>query len=270
MNGYRHNKYNFEGKVVIVTGSAEGIGYSIAKGFYQHGAMVVIADIQKERGLKAASSLGDRACFVECDIVDVNSVDNLVNETIARFGKLDIMINNAGINTTASHERVPFYEYPESTWEKLIKVDLTGTFNCCKRSCVELLKQGNGGVIINVASVAGVVALRLQIGFVAAKAAIIRMTEAMAIELAGSQIRVNCISPGSTLTQATEKLFYSEDGSFSKDAERLLSFIPAGRPGLSEEIASAVMYLSSDEASYINGHNLVVDGGWTSGFNRDF
>ena len=270
MSKAKHINHNFKNKVVIVTGAAEGIGESIARAFFNGGAFVVLADIQKVKGEAVAKELGNQALFVECNIGDINSVDKLVQKTISHFGRLDIMINNAGINATSKHERLPFYEYPETTWDKLINIDLTGTFYCCKKAAAAMLKQAEGGAIINVASVAGVVALRLQIGFVAAKAALIRMSEAMAIELTGTGIRVNTISPGSVLTQATEKLFYGKDGSFSTHTQRLLSFIPARRPGLSEEIASAVMYLSSDEAAYVNGHNLVVDGGWTSGFNRDF
>jgi len=128
-----------------------------------------------------------------------------------------------------------------------------------------MVEQGSGS-IINIASVAGVVALRLQIGFVAAKAAVIRMTEAMACELGPRGVRVNAVSPGSTLVDATRKLFYENEAV----ASRLVSFIPQGRPGEAAEVARAVLFLASDAASYVNGHNLVVDGGWTCGFNRDF
>src|SRR5690606_6582008 len=126
------------------------------------------------------------------------------------------------------------------------------------------------GSIINIASTAGVVALRLQIGFVAAKAGIIKMTEAMACELAQFGIRTNTVSPGSILTESTKQLFYGDSGQFSEKAEHLLTFIPHGRPGYAKEIADAVSFLASERSSYINGHNIVVDGGWTSGFNRDF
>ena len=122
------------------------------------------------------------------------------------------------------------------------------------------------GAIVNIASIAGVVPLRLQIGFVAAKAGVIRMTEAMACELGPMGIRVNCVSPGSTLVQGTRQLFYNN----RETAERLVSFIPQHRPGETHEIAAAVRFLLSDAGSYVNGHNLIVDGGWTCGFSRDF
>jgi NAD(P)-dependent dehydrogenase (short-subunit alcohol dehydrogenase family) len=128
-----------------------------------------------------------------------------------------------------------------------------------------MVKQ-RSGVIVNIASIAGVVPLRLQIGYVAAKAGVIKMTEAMASELGPHGIRVNAVSPGSTLVEGTRQLFYNN----KELAERLTSFIPQRRPGETDEIAAAVLFLVSDAASYVNGHNLIVDGGWTCGFSRDF
>ena len=132
-----------------------------------------------------------------------------------------------------------------------------------------MIKQ-KSGVMINIASIAGVVALQKQLGHVVGKAGIIRMTEAMAVELGPSGIRVNAISPGSTVTAATRALFYGEDASYSKMAEELLSFVPLRRPAVVEDIANAALFLASDLSSYISGHNLVVDGGWTCGFTRNF
>ncbi|ULQ51971.1 SDR family NAD(P)-dependent oxidoreductase [Flavihumibacter fluvii] len=261
--------YDFTGKVVLVTGSASGIGKSTAAKFHGFGAQVVITDINKEEGSKTAAALGERAVFLPCDIRNPKQVGDLIDKTVELFGRLDIMVNNAGINTTAKADRVTIDQYPSDTWQKMIDVDLNGTFYCCKAAAKVMIGQ-NGGVIVNIASVAGVVALRLQSGFVAAKAAVLKMTEAMACELAPYGIRVNAVSPGSILTDTTRNLFYSETGSFSAMAERLVSFIPQGRPGVAEEIADAIVFLSSGSASYINGHNLVVDGGWTCGFNRDF
>lgn len=262
-------KYDFKDKVAIVTGSAGGIGKAVAEKFYQGGATVVISDIQVGKGQETASLLGERAIFIHCDISKQEQVNSLVKTTVERFGKLDIMVNNAGINSTNPEDRVSIDKYPDQTWHKMINIDLNGTFYCCKAAAKVMIEQRSGS-IINIASVAGVVALRLQIGFVAAKAAILKMTEAMACELAPSGIRVNAVSPGSTLTEGTRKLFYSEEGSFSKMAERVVSFIPQGRPGEANEVADAVAFLASDSASYINGHNIIVDGGWIAGFNRDF
>ncbi|MBW1861888.1 MAG: SDR family oxidoreductase [Deltaproteobacteria bacterium] len=264
-----NKSFNLDGKIAIVTGSAQGIGKSIATVLAKNGAIVVVSDIQADKGEATARELRDPAIFVPCDISDVAQVRSLVDNVIQRFGRLDIMVNNAGINSTRHEDRVTIDEYPDETWNRIIDVDLNGTFYCCKTAATAMRKQRSGN-IINIASAAGVVALRLQIAYVAAKAAILKMTEAMACELGPYGIRVNAVSPGSTLTEITRNLFYSKEGTFSALADRVVSFIPQGRPGTTEEIANAVAFLISDQASYLNGHNLVVDGGWTSGFNRDF
>lgn len=262
-------KYDLTDRVAIITGAASGIGKATAQNLHRNGAKVVIADIQIEPGRQAAEALGDKAFFHPCDVTDSAQVNALTEAAVERFGSLDIMVNNAGINAVAAEDRVTVDEYSEETWRKIIDVDLNGTFYCSK-AAAKIMKKQQSGVIINIASIAGVVALRLQLGFVAAKAAIIKITEAMACELAPSGIRVNVVSPGSTLTEVTRQLFYSDEGSFSEMADKVVSFIPQRRPGEAEEMADAVAFLASDSASYINGHNLIVDGGWTCGFNRDF
>lgn len=261
--------FRLEGKIAIVTGSAQGIGKATATALAQHGATVVVSDILVARGEATAAEVGEAAIFLPCDITDGKQVRSLVETTVGRFGRLDIMVNNAGINSSRAEERVTMERYPDETWRRIMDVDLNGTFYCCKAAASQMVKQRSGS-IINIASIAGVVALRLQIGFVAAKAAVLKMTEAMACELGPYGIRVNAVSPGSTLTEGTRALFYGKDGIFSELAERVVSFIPQGRPAEPEEIAHAVVFLASDAASYVNGHNLVVDGGWICGFNRDF
>jgi NAD(P)-dependent dehydrogenase (short-subunit alcohol dehydrogenase family) len=253
------------GKVAIVTGSAQGIGKSIAEKLIERGATVVGSDVQRDAGAATAAALGARAIFIPCNVTSYEEVSSLVEATVARFGRLDVMVNNAGINSGRSEDRVTAERYPLETWRRIIEVDLNGTFYCCRVAGEQMVRQKSGS-IINVASVAGVVALRLQVGYVAAKAAVIRMSEAMACELAPSGIRVNVVSPGSILTEGTRELFYAD----SEKARRILSFIPQGRPGETRDIADAVAFLASDAASYVNGHNLIVDGGWTCGFNRDF
>jgi 3-oxoacyl-[acyl-carrier protein] reductase len=260
-------RFNLDDKVAIVTGSASGIGKAIATRFAKSGAQVIVSDIQEDTGRETAAELD--AEYIGCDISDRHQVRALIDGTVGKFGRLDVMVNNAGINSARKEDRVTIDRYPVDTWHEMINVDLNGTFYCC-REASHIMAQQKAGSIINLASIAGVVALRLQIGFVAAKAAIIKMTEAMACELAPMGVRANCISPGSTLTEGTRKLFYGEDGAFREHAERVVSFIPQGRPGEAEEIAAAAAFLASDAASYVNGHNLIVDGGWVCGFNRDF
>ena len=261
--------YDFAGKVALVTGAASGIGKEIAGLFYAAGATVIVADIDVLKGDKVVEELGNHVSFIQCDVSKNDQVIQMIESIVQQFGRLDIIVNNAGINAVDLKERVTIDQYSELTWKKMIDVDLNGTFYCCKAAAI-VMKRQKSGVIINIASVAGVVALQLQIGFVAAKAAIIKMTEAIACELGQYGIRANTVSPGSTLTDATKRLFYDSTGSFSEKAEQLMSFIPQGRPGNASEIANAVIFLASDAASYINGDNLIVDGGWTSGFSRNF
>ena len=262
-----NTKYNLQDKIAIVTGSAGGIGKAIATLFAANGAKVIVSDVQEELGLATAKELGTD--FIPCDVSKIEQVNNLIDETVKKYGRLDVMVNNAGINSGTKEERVTTDKYPIDTWNRIMNVDLNGTFYCCQKAAQVMVEQKSGN-IVNIASIAGVVALRLQVGFVAAKAGVIKMTEAMACELAPFGLRVNCVSPGSTLTEGTRKLFYSENSAFKENADRIVSFIPQGRPGEAEEIADAVAFLASDSASYINGHNIVVDGGWVCGFNRDF
>ena len=259
--------FNLKDKTVIITGAAGGIGREIAARFSENGAKIVISDIREDAGRETAGILG--AEYLSCDISSFDQVRSLIDTTVEKFGRLDVMVNNAGINSGDVEDRVTAEEYPVDTWHKIIDVDLSGTFYCCREAARVMVQQQRGS-IINISSVAGVVALRLQIGFVAAKAAIIRMTEAMACELGPKGIRANCVSPGSTLTEGTRQLYYGEGSTFREKAERLVAFIPQGRPGEAGEIADAVAFLASDAASYINGQNIVVDGGWVCGFNRDF
>jgi NAD(P)-dependent dehydrogenase (short-subunit alcohol dehydrogenase family) len=151
----------------------------------------------------------------------------------------------------------------------MVEVDINGTFYCSKAAAMHMIGQ-ESGTIINIASIAGVVPLRLQIPHVTAKAAIIQLSRGMALELGPYGIRVNAISPGSTLTEGTRRVFYNDDPAKRELARRLLAFIPQGRPAEAEEIADAALFLASDLASYVNGHNLVVDGGWICGYIRDF
>jgi NAD(P)-dependent dehydrogenase (short-subunit alcohol dehydrogenase family) len=256
---------NLKGKIAVVTGAAQGIGRSIAERLHRGGATVVLSDVAREAGEAAAAALGERATFVFCDVTREEQVSALAAEASSRHGRLDVFVNNAGINSGRPEDRVTTERYPLETWRRIMDVDLNGTFYGCRAAARLMVAQGSGS-IINIASVAGVVALRLQVGFVAAKAAILKMTEAMACELGPRGVRVNAVSPGSILTDGTRELFYADE----EKARRILSFIPQGRPGETREIADAVAFLAGDEASYVNGHNLVVDGGWTSGFNRDF
>ncbi len=251
---------DLSGKVAIVTGAAGGIGRATALILASAGADVVIPDIDRsgaERTAAEVERLGPRALPLTADITREKDVDEMVKKTMGSFGKIDILVNNAGINTRF---RKPFFEQPEEDWMRVIEVDVKGTWLCSRASAIEMIKRRIGR-IVNISSVAGKVALRLQSNFVAAKAGVIRLTEAMALELAPYRIAVNCVAPGSTLTEGVRRL-YESDPAWS---QKMLTYIPFGRAAEPSEIGNAVLFLCSDLASYITGETLVVDGGWTAG-----
>jgi NAD(P)-dependent dehydrogenase (short-subunit alcohol dehydrogenase family) len=203
----------------------------------------------------------------ELDVTRDEQVETVIRESVAELGRLDIVVNNAGVNTMA--HRVTIDEFPRAEWDRLLAVDLTGLYTVSKAAAAVMREQGQGK-IINIASVAGIVPLRLQCAFVAAKAGVINLTKAMAIELGSHGVLVNAIAPGSILTDGTKKLFYGEDGQFRDSVQKLLNHIPLGRPGTTQEVAHAALFLAAPESSYINGHILTVDGGWTAGYTREF
>ena len=260
---------DLKNRVAVITGAARGIGKEIARKYIEHGAQVVIADILTDVGEAAAEELGAAARFCPCDISSYDQAGQLVDFAVEQFGRLDILVNNAALNPSQAEHRVTSDAFPEEFFAQTIDIDINGTFYCSKLAAKQMIKQ-KSGAIVNIASIAGVVALQKQLGHVVGKAGIIRMTTAMAVELGPSGIRVNAISPGSTITPATRPLFYGKDASYSKMAEELLSFIPLRRPGEVEDIANAALFLASDLSAYISGHNLIVDGGWTCGFTRNF
>jgi NAD(P)-dependent dehydrogenase (short-subunit alcohol dehydrogenase family) len=202
------------------------------------------------------------------DVTSTAEIHQAVERTVMQLGRLDILVNNAGVNTL--DHRVTIDEFPREEWDRILSVDLTGLFEV-SQAAAGVMKRQRSGKIINIASIAGLVPLRLQSAFVAAKSGVVNLTKAMALELAPHGILVNAIAPGSTLTESTRKLFYGEDGKFKASVQRLLDHIPLGRPAAVEEIAHAALFLAAPESSYITGHVLVVDGGWTAGgYVRDF
>jgi NAD(P)-dependent dehydrogenase (short-subunit alcohol dehydrogenase family) len=260
-------KVNLEGKFALVTGAARGIGQAIANTLTANGARVAYADIDFATVQQtAANQLGSLA--VAMDISDESSVQSAMAEIHKQFGRLDILVNNAGVNT--AKYRVNIDQFPLEEWERILKIDLTGTFLVSQAASRIMLKQHEGR-IINIASVLGVVPARLQCAFTAAKAGVAHLTRTLAIELGEYGILVNCVAPGSTLTEGTRQLFYSENASEKDRAKRVLSHIPLGRAGTVEEMAHAVLFFAAPESSYISGQTLCVDGGWSAGgFFRDF
>jgi 3-oxoacyl-[acyl-carrier protein] reductase len=256
---------DLSGQVALVTGSARGIGQAIADLLARNGARVVYSDLELASVQAAAARQQGQA--VVLDVTNGEQVEAVIDAIVGEHGRLDVVVNNAGINTLA--HRVPVDQVPTQEWERIRKVDLDGVF-LVSRAAARVMRERRSGRIINIASVAGLVPLRLQCAFVAAKAGVVNLTRAMALELGPHGILVNAIAPGSTLTEGTKKLFYSEEGTFRASVQQMLDHIPLGRPAHVEEIAHAALFLAAPESSYITGHVLTVDGGWTAGYHRDF
>ena len=253
-------KVDLAGKTALVTGAGSGIGKAIAHSLAENGARVVFTDLNADSAAESASYFpGCHSAFL--DVTDSESIEVVVG----KLEQLDILVNNAGVNTLK--HRVTIEEFPREEWDRILDVDLNGVFLMSKAA---VPRMEAGGRIINIASVAGLVPLRLQCAFTAAKAGVINLTRAMALELGPRGILVNAIAPGSILTEGTRQLFYGEDGLFRESASQMLAHIPLGRPGTVEEVAHAALFLAAPESSYINGHCLTVDGGWTAGYTRDF
>lgn len=255
---------DLSGKVCLVTGSARGIGQAIADRFAANGAVVYYSDLSADEAAAAASPSG-RALAL--DVTDPAAIAAAVGRIASEAGRLDVLVNNAGVNTIAN--RVPVDEFPRAEWDRILGVDLTGLYEMSKAAAAVMRRQQSGR-IINIASIAGLVPLRLQCAFVAAKAGVVNLTRAMALELGPVGVLVNGIAPGSTLTEGTRKLFYGDDGLFKESVRRMLDHVPLDRPGTVDEIAVAALFLADPENSYMTGHTLVVDGGWTAGYARDF
>jgi len=261
-------KVALEGKRALVTGAAQGIGEAIARTLAANGARVAFTDVNGELAKRTASEV-DGAMAVTMDITKKDSIDHGVADVVKQFGGIDILINNAGVNT-AKH-RVNIDKFPLEEWQRIVDVDLTGTYLVTQAVSNVMINQGAGGRIVNIASSLGIVPVRLQCAFIAAKGGLVHMTKGTAIELGPHNILVNCVAPGSTLTEGTKGLYYGENASERERADRLLSHVPLGRPGSCDEMAHAVLFFCAPESGYITGQILAVDGGWTAGgFFRDF
>jgi len=261
---------DLQGQTALVTGGAMGIGRAIVDDLAANGAAVAIVDLAADEAEAAARELaaaGRKVAAYVADVADAARMTEVARQVAERFGPIGILVNNAGINT--ARDRKPIHEYSTNDWHNILRVDLTGVFVTSQAIVPGMLAKG-GGRIVNIASVAGLVPLRLQSAFVAAKAGVVNLSKSMALELGPQGILTNCVAPGSILTRGTRALFYDASGAYSEKAASLLSHVPLGRPGTAEEIAHAVLFLVAPEASYVNGAVLTVDGGWTAGFTRDW
>lgn len=262
-------KVDLQDRVALVTGAGQNIGKAIALALAENGAWLAVNDINPscEETAQEIRHRGGTAKSYQADVGDVQAVNSLVTEIEREWGRIDILVNNAAVFVGSLEERYPIHAFLDSDWDRILRVDLNGVFYCSRAVSAGMVKHRRG-VIINISSVAGLVPLRLQAAYDVAKAAVVNLTRCHAVEVGAHGVRVNAIAPGSTLTDGTRQTFYNPAA--SKLAQSLLSHVPLGRPGETTDIAHAAVYLASDEASYVTGHVLVVDGGWTAGFVRDW
>jgi glucose 1-dehydrogenase len=243
----------FADKIVIVTGGAQGIGRACGEAFATEGASVVIADIDAEGGEKTAEAIrgtGGRAQFIQTDVGDAAQAQRLVDQTLAAFGRLDVLINNAGIIKTAE-----FLEISEADFDAVLRVNLKGVFLVGQAAARVMVRQGRGA-IVNMSSANAVVAIPNQVPYVTSKGAVNQLTKVMALALADKGVRVNAIGPGSILTDLL-KVVMNDDAA----RQRILSRTPMGRCGEPAEVAKVALFLASDDASYLTGQCIYPDGG---------
>ncbi len=246
------------GKVALVTGAASGIGRESALAFARAGAKVVVADVMVEGGEETVAMIrdgGGDAIFVECDVSKEDDVKRLVTRTIEAYGRLDCAHNNAGIEGTPA----PIVECTEENWDRTLGINLKGIWWCAKYEIPEMLKVG-GGAIVNTASIAGLVAFPALPAYTASKHGVVGLTKSIALDYATQNIRCNAVCPGVIHTPMVDRLT-NEDPEALKGLQALE---PIGRLGKPSEIADAVVYLCSDEASFITGAALPVDGAYVA------
>lgn len=239
---------NFAGKVVFVTGAAQGMGKAIARRFADLGANVVAADIKAEAAAETVADLGARGLAVACNVADAAAVRNAFAATEERFGRVDVVVNSAGIGAVDS-----FLDTPDDNWHRVIGVNLTGTFLCCREGARLMAKKGVKGVLLNISST-GAVSGEGPVHYVASKAGVMGLTRSIARELGASGIRVNTIVPGATNTAMLA-------GIPDEWMQAMVKAIPLGRVGEPEDIARVATFLASDDAQYITGQNIAVNGG---------
>ncbi len=240
----------FEGKVALVTGGGSGIGQAAALAYAANGAKVVISDISRNDTVEKIIASGGEACFFQTDVSIAIECEQLIKQSIDEYGKIDIAFNNAGI----LGEINPIADMSIEGFEKVIRVNLNGIFYCMKFEIEQRLVQG-GGVIVNTASILGEVGFGSFSGYVAAKHGVVGLTQNAAIEYSSKGIRINCIAPGFINTPLLNSLD-------NKTKAELASKHPIGRLGNPDEVASLVIWLSSDAASYASGGYYPIDGGY--------
>ena len=247
--------YGLDGKVALVTGAGSGLGRAAAQSFAHSGAAVLISDVNEDSGGETVAMIekaGGKASFFRCDVADGEQVDAMVAAVLERYGKLDCAFNNAGI------ARMEDDEYEDEAWDRSIAINLTGVMKCIRAEAKAMVGAG-GGAIVNTASIMGLVANPQQAAYTAGKHGVVGLTKHAALRWAKQGIRVNAVCPGVIQTNMTQMLFDNPEIKQGLDA-----MTPMGRMGKPEEVGEAVVWLCSKAASFITGHAMVIDGGWTA------
>jgi NAD(P)-dependent dehydrogenase (short-subunit alcohol dehydrogenase family) len=247
----------FSDKVAIVTGASFGIGQATAIAFAKRGAKVAIVDwVEDQETLRQIRAIQGEAIFIKCDVSQASQVEAMVQQVINTYGRIDFAFNNAGIEGAVA----PIHECTEDNWNKTIGVNLTGVWLCMKYEIAQMLKQGKG-VIVNCASVAGLIGFPGLPAYVASKHAVVGLTKTAALENAKAGLRVNAVCPGVIRTPMIDRV----TGKAKEVEKQYESMEPVGRMGDPSEVAEAVVWLCSDAASFVTGHAMPVDGGWIAG-----
>lgn len=255
----RQHSFSFEGKVALVTGGAGGIGRATALAFGAAGAVVVIADTNVDGGHASAAMIveqGGKALFVNANVTRSQDVEALVDKVAATYGRLDFAFNNAGTDD----ELGALAESDEAAFDRIMALNVKGTWLCMKHQIRQMLKQEGGGAIVNAASVAALVGAPAQALVAASKHAVVGMTRSAAVEYANAGIRINSVCPGTIRTPAVAR-------ALDRDPQRageLLGRHPLGRFGEARDVANATLWLCSEHASFVTGHQLAIDGGLTA------
>jgi len=248
------------GRAAIITGAANGIGRAAAERFAAEGAAVLLADVDEAAGAAVEAAIrarGARAEFVRTDVTDETQVQAMVEAAVERFGGLDVLVNNAGVGSF-----VPFERLEPAEWDRILGINLRAVYLCCRQALPHLRRSGRG-VIVNMASQSGLQGQAMNEPYCASKGGVILLTRSLARELARENIRVNCVCPGGTDT-ALLRQFVATSGSTDPGLAGVAERVPMGRLARPEEIAAAVLFLVSDDASYVTGVALPVDGGATA------
>ena len=256
--------FRLDSKIALVTGAGSGIGREIALLYAQQGAQVTVADIQEDAAAAVVAEISERnglARSLPLNVADEGQVRVAMQGVVEQYGRLDILVNNAGVSHVGN-----VLETSAEDWDRVMAVNARGVFLCAKYAVAQMLQQNPaGGILVNIASVAGMIAVDRRFPYGASKGAVISMTRSIAIDFANQGIRANAICPGTVHTPFVEG-FLERNFAENKDEVRqqLHARQPIGRMGRPEEIAAAALYLASDEAALITGSTLVIDGGWTA------